>query len=157
MASLRDSRARDEQAASFRGCGYSWQAIADHLGYRSRQAAQIAVARHYDRNRDSPTLSRRSLSEGLRLVKTTLFETLADAKQRGDVAAVSSMSREILRVSKELASLDGLHAPQQVDVQVTHHRSSVEVIAELQAELLASINRGQVVDAEIVDVREIEQ
>lgn len=149
MASLRETRARDEQAAQLRACRYTWQTIADVLGYRSRQAAHIAVTRHYDRVRETPELARRSLADGVSLVMTTLFEELAAAKRRGDVQALVATSREIRLATRELANLDGLHAPQKVEVQVTHHRSPGEILADAQRELLA------VIDAEVVP--EIEQ
>lgn len=152
----RETRARAEQAARLRACGFTWQAIADHCGYRSRQAAQWAVSAHYDRNRETPELARRSLAEGLRLVETTLFESLAESKKKGDVAGISSMSREILRVTKELANLDGLHAPQQVEVQVTHHRSLSEILAEAQQAMMAAFDAeegvNQPIDAEVVEI-----
>jgi hypothetical protein len=147
----RETRARAERAAKLRGCGYSWQAIADTEGFRSRQAAQIAVERHYGREQPAAGLARRSLCEGLMLVKQTLFEGLADAKRHGLAASVIEHSREIRSVTDQLAKLDGLHAPQRVDVSVTHKTAS-EMLAEYREQLLA------VIDAEVVEPpKEIER
>lgn len=114
----RQTRARHEQAARLRACGRTWQEIADHLGYRSRKGAQIAVARLYAQMRDSPDLSRRSLVEGLRIVNQVLYEQLAGAKARNDTAGVVACSRELRSCSEQMARLDGLHAAAQVDVTV---------------------------------------
>jgi hypothetical protein len=148
IGSRRDTRARAERAAKLRGCGYAWQAIADAEGFRSRQAAQIAVERHYAREQPAAGLSRRSLCEGLMLVKQTLFEGLADAKKSGVAASVIEHSREIRSVTDQLAKLDGLHAPQKVDVNVRHTTS--ELIDQYRDALLASLEDG-VIDAEVVE------
>src|SRR5690349_11491040 len=95
VGTRRETRARHEQAAALRACGYTWQAIAEHLGYRHRQSAKSAVERLWARTRDSPDVSRRSLTEGLQLVRTTLFEELAAAKRRGDTDRIVSLSREL--------------------------------------------------------------
>jgi hypothetical protein len=39
------ARRRAEDALELRSLAYSWQEVADKLGYRSRQAAHIAVSR----------------------------------------------------------------------------------------------------------------
>lgn len=149
IGSRRETRARAERAAKLRGCGYSWQAVADAEGFRSRQAAQIAVERHYARERPAEGVARRSLAEGLMLVKQALFEGLADAKTRGERASVIEHSREIRSVTDQLAKIDGLHAPQKVDVTV--HATLSERLANYRQALL------DVVDAEVVEAEEIEQ
>jgi hypothetical protein len=111
----------------------------------------MAVERLWARTRESPEVSRRSLTEGLQLVKTTLFESLADAKRNGDKASIVAISRELRSATDQLAKLDGLHAPQRVDVSVTHKTAS-EMLAEYREQLLA------VIDAEVVEPpKEIER
>ncbi|MCV7300878.1 hypothetical protein H7J93_14725 [Mycobacterium barrassiae] len=109
------------------------------------------MTRHYDRIRETPEFARRSLAEGLRLTQQRLHEELALATQRGDVQAITATSREIRLTTRELANLDGLHAPKQVEVQVTHFRSPAEILADAERELMA------VLDAEVVEIPEIEQ
>jgi hypothetical protein len=150
--SRRETQTRHEQAAKLRACGRTWQEIADDLGYRSRQGAQLAVARLYDRHRESPDLSRRSMVDGLRLVKSMLFEELASAKSRHDTSAIVALSRELRSNADQVARLDGLHAPQRLAVDVTVSQSPSQIIAEAQERLLA------VIDAEVIELpREIAQ
>lgn len=149
VGTRRATRERHEQAAFLRGCGYTWSAIAEHLGYRTRSGAQSAVERLWARQRETPELARRSLAEGLNVTKSTLFESLADAKRRGDVAAITACSREIRSVTDQLAKLDGLHAAQRVDVNVAVTPTR-ELLAQYRTHLLNAI------DAEVVETREIE-
>ncbi|MCV7037465.1 hypothetical protein [Mycolicibacterium moriokaense] len=130
--------------------GYTWQAIADELGFGHRQAAKSAVERLWARTRDSPEMSRRSLSEGMQLMKTMLFEQVAVAVQRGDADLIVTLSRELRSVTDQLARIDGLHAARRVEVDVTQ-RTTVEVLADLRQAMHAAI------DAEVVETREIEQ
>jgi hypothetical protein len=143
VGDIREARAKAERAAKLRGCGYSWQAIADAVGFRSRQAAKIAAERHWTRQQMSPSLTRRALVEGLMLVQQQLFEGLADAKKRNQPASVLEHTREIRSVTDQLAKLDGLHAAQKVDVSVTHTTS--EALAAWRTQLLDAI------DAEVVE------
>lgn len=149
VGTRRETRARHEQAAALRACGYTWQAIADHLGYRHRQAAKSAVERLQARTRETPEMSRRSLVDGLNLTKTALFEGLAAAKQRGDDVSATAYSREIRSVTDQLAKLDGLHAAQKLDVNVAVTPTR-EALAQYRAQLLSAI------DAEVVETHEIE-
>lgn len=109
----------------------------------SRQAAQIAVERHYSRQRDTPEATRRSLTEGLDIVTANLFERLAAAKQDDNTLTMLAVAREIRSVTEQHARLDGLHAAQKVDVNVTQ-LTTVQVLSEFERKLLDAI------DAEVV-------
>ncbi len=150
IGSRRDTRARHEQAALLRSLGFTWTAIADHLGYRTRSGAQSAVERLWARQRETPEVARRSLTEGLNVSKAVLFEALAGARDRGDVAALTACTREIRSVTDQLAKLDGLHAAQKVDVSVKHE-TTVQVLAEFEQRLIDAI------DAEVVEPKAIPQ
>jgi hypothetical protein len=141
VGSRRDSRRRHEEAAFLRACGHSWASIAEHLGYRSRSGAQSAVERLYRRTTESPDAKRRSLAEGLMVVKANLFETLAEAKSRGDTDSMVSVSRELRQVTDQLGKLDGLHTHR---VEVTQNHQIAVTIAELRQQFHAAI------DAEVV-------
>jgi hypothetical protein len=143
IGSRRETRARHVEAARLRGCGYSWQAISDHLGYRSRSAAQSAVERLWARDREPADMKRRALSEGLMLVKQNLFEGFAAAKAAGNTSSALEHSREIRALTDQLAKLDGLLAAQRVDVTVT------QTLDESFAALKRTLR--DVIDAEVVD------
>src|ERR1700722_11358095 len=151
VGSRRETRAKHEEAARLRACGRSWQEIAEKLGYRSRQGAQTAVARFYARTRETPEFSRRSLTEGLRIVHQLLFEELADAKRRHNQAAIVAVSRELRATADQMAKLDGLHAPSRTEVNVRIESSATAVLDRAQAELLAiaehSCREHDVIDA----------
>lgn len=149
VGSRRETRARHEQARHLRACGHTWQAIADILGYRHRQAAKSAVERLQARDVQTPEMARRSLADGLNLQLQDLHDGRVKAKLRGDDAALLGYSKEIRSVTDQLAKLDGLHAAQKVDVSVTHQTS--EILANYRRQL------HNVIDAEIIEQRELEQ
>jgi hypothetical protein len=122
----------------FKSVGYTWQQIADNLGYGSRQAAQQAATRFEAKNPpESVEAARRREGEALRIIKATLFERFADAKQRGDNDAMILLSKELRNTSDAIARLNGLNLPvaQQVDVNV--HHSATSIIDRMEGELLA--------------------
>ena len=138
MMNRQDSRRRAERAFQLRSVGRTWQEIADTLGYKGRQSAQEAVARHLRQTPpESPAAARRSASEGLRITLSTLFASMADAKQQGDTSAVVSTARAIADTIDKSAKLNGLHVPvaQQVDVNVS--TSAAAILDRAEAELLA--------------------
>jgi hypothetical protein len=148
-----DSRARAEQAFRLRAVGRSWQEIADALGYRGRQSAQDAVRRHLDRTApESPEAARRSAGEGLRIIMSTLFATLSDARQARDHQAVVATAKAISDTIDKTAKLNGLYVPvaQQVDVNV--YQSASAIIDRMEAELLAlAQSNPNIIEAEFVD------
>jgi hypothetical protein len=152
----KSSRARAERAWRLRCAGRTWQEIADATGFKSRQAALLAVDRLL--KKDPPEdvgTQRKYTAEGYRIVQAALFESLATAKDRKDVHAVVSVSRAITDVMDRRAKLLGLHVvvPQQLEVNV--HQSAAAVLDRAQQELLA-IAAGQqqlpVLEAEVVEV-----
>ncbi|MGH3556421.1 MAG: hypothetical protein ACRDTK_02735 [Mycobacterium sp.] len=150
--SREDSRRRAERARWLRGTGKTWQQIADSEGFRSRRAAQLAVARLAESEpAENITTARRTAADGLRITKSIMFAGLADAKQQGDHQAVVSYARAIADNIDKDAKINGLHVPvaQQVDVTVT--QTPAAIIADAREKLLA------VVDAEVVETKEIER
>ncbi|WP_234809672.1 MULTISPECIES: hypothetical protein [Mycolicibacterium] len=158
--SREDSRRRAERARWLRGTGKTWQQIADSEGFRSRRAAQLAVARLVESEpADNPAALRRTATDGLRITKSVLFAGLAEAKQSGDHQAVVSYARAIGDNIDKDAKINGLHVPvaQQVDVNVSHDATAI--IDRMESELLAlvaqreqpsAIASGNVIDAEVI-------
>lgn len=157
--SREDNRRRAERARWLRGTGKTWQQIADSEGFRSRRAAQLAVARLVESNRRQPAALRRTATDGLRITKSVLFAGLAEAKQSGDHQAVVSYARAIGDNIDKDAKINGLHVPvaQQVDVNVSHDATAI--IDRMESELLAlvaqreqpsAIASGNVIDAEVI-------
>ncbi|MCX2934045.1 hypothetical protein ORI20_27635 [Mycobacterium sp. CVI_P3] len=93
----------------------------------------------------SPAVERRSLADGLRMTKKALHEGMAAAESRADDVAVLGYSREIRSTTSLLAKIEGLHAPEEVNVNVTL-RPAAEILADYEAQLLAAI------DAEVVEI-----
>jgi hypothetical protein len=144
----------------FKSVGYTWQQIADNLGYRSRQAAQQAATRFEAKNPpESVEAARRREGEALRIIKATLFERFADAKHRGDNDAMVALSRELRNTSDAIARLNGLNTSvaQQVDVNV--HHSATAIIDRMETELLALAARqpnmrpalGAVIEGKLIE------
>lgn len=142
--SHRDSRERAEQAFRLRSLGYTWKAVADHLGYRSAGAAQTAVNRHVDRMPpESSEAARKSITERLQITSTILAERLFQAREDGDDDRLVAVSRELRNTTAELAKINGLNVPvaQQVDVNVSH--TAAEAVNRLEQELLAIAARRE--------------
>lgn len=156
--SRQDSYARAERAHRLRIVGRTWSEIAKAEGYRSRQAAQLAVRRHLTRELpESAEDQRRTASEGLRITRSVLFAALADAKQSGDPQATVAVSRAITDTIEKQARLLGLHVPvaQQVDVRV--EQTSAAILDRAEADLLAlAQQRPQQLPAPTIDAEVIE-
>lgn len=161
VASHYVSRRRAEDALELRALAYSWQEIADRLGYRSRSAAHTAVSRLLASTR-RPTVaeSRAESAEQLRVMRRRLFDHLAVADRDGDADTATKVAREIRANLDSAAKLDGLNAPQRTEVAVTVTRSPGEIIDQVRAELAASsaarprqLGPG-VIDAEVIDSTE---
>ncbi len=156
-----DARARAEEAFRLRAVGRTWAEIAAQLGYRGRQSAQDAVRRYLERNApESPEAARRSASEGLRITKSVLFAELAAAKQRGDSQGLVATAKAIADMIEKDARLNGLHAPQRTEVDVSVSTDPRAVIDRLETELLALVAQrepqtaigGNVIDAEVEEL-----
>ncbi|MBI3213145.1 MAG: hypothetical protein HYZ38_04935 [Mycobacterium sp.] len=134
----RDSRQRAEQAFRLRSLGYTWRAVADHLGYRSAGAAQTAVNRHLERTPpESPEAARRSVTERLQITSAILAERLFQAREDGDDDRLVAVSRELRNTTTELAKINGLNVPVAQQVDLTVSTSATEVIDRMERELLA--------------------
>lgn len=154
----RDSRARAEQAFRLHSLGYTWQAVADHLGYRSRGAAQLAVKRHLERMpSESVEGARKSATERLQISATILAERVFEARERGDDDRLTALLRELRNTTTEMAKLNGLHAPQAVSVDVNVHQSAAAIIDRMETDLLALAERRagradeNVIEAEVIE------
>lgn len=156
----RDSRDRAAQAFRLRSLGYTWRAVADHLGYRSAGAAQTAVNRHLDRTpAESSEAARRSATERLQITSTILAERLFDARERGDDDRLVAVSRELRNTTAELAKLNGLNVPVAQQVDVTVHQDATAIIDRMESELLALSARqpqpqrvlGAVIEGEVIE------
>lgn len=154
----RDSRARAEQAFRLRSLGYTWRAVADHLGYRSAGAVQSAVNRHLDRTPlESTEAARRSATERLQITSTLLAERLFEARERGDDDRMVAVSRELRNTTAELAKLNGLAVPVAQQVDVTVHQSETAIIDRMESDLLALAERRSsrathdVIEAEVIE------
>lgn len=140
----RDSRARAEQAFRLRSLGYTWQAVADHFGYRSRSAAQLAVNRHLERSPAETTEgARKSATERLQITAQILAERLFDARERGDDDRLVAVSRELRNTTSEMARLNGLHAPVKSEVDVNVSTSATAIVDRMEADLLALVAHRQ--------------
>lgn len=133
----RDSRDRAAQAFRLRSLGYTWQALADHLGYRSAGAAQTAVNRHLDRTPTETTEgARKSATERLQITAQILAERLFDARERGDDDRLVAVSRELRNTTTEMARLNGLHAPVKTELDVNVQHSATAIIDRMETALL---------------------
>lgn len=151
--SHQDSRLRAEQALKLRACGRSWSEIANALGYGSRRGAAQAVERLLASSRPDPEAERAESTEGLRVLRSTLFARMAVAAQRGDDQTLVSISKELRNLVAEHSKLNGLYAPvkQQVDVRV--HQTPEAILERAQAELLAAMRDQpalETIDVEVV-------
>ncbi|MDQ1249244.1 MAG: hypothetical protein QG597_3618 [Actinomycetota bacterium] len=119
VASHYVSRRRAEDALELRALAYSWQEIADKLGYRSRSAAHTAVSRLLASTRRPTVAEQRTESaEQLRVMRRRLFDHLAVADRDGDADTATKVAREIRANLDSAARLDGLNAPQRTEVNV---------------------------------------
>ena len=152
------SRRRAEDALELRDLAYSWQEVADRLGYRSRSAAHTAVSRLLASTR-RPTVAeqRYESAEQLRVMRRRLFDHLEVADRDGDADIATRVSREISANLDSAAKLDGLNAIQRTEVTVTVGRSPAELIDAVRVELAAlsaarprQLDPGGVIDAEVI-------
>ncbi len=143
--------------------GATWQEIADALGYRSRQAAQLAVKR-LDVAAPAETVEQaRARHDGaLQLLQRRNFTRYLHAIQDGDDDTALGYSRELRGIVTERAKMAGVYAPARTEVDVNVSHDATAIIDRMESELLALVaNRppqnaigGTIIDA---DVEEIER
>ncbi|KRQ26871.1 hypothetical protein AOT93_10660 [Mycobacteroides sp. H110] len=145
-----DSRARAERVVYLRHvAGASWSVIRDQLGFKSVGAAQAAYKSHQKRN---PLPGGEIVLAGLRdrqqyrNQKGTM--ALERAMAAGEFSTVASLIRALAANDADLAKWFGIGS-ETVNVNVT--TTLPQVIAENRERLMA------VLDAEVVDTKEIEQ
>lgn len=163
--SRQDSRARAEEAYRLRAVGRTYGEIAIALGYGSAGAVHTAIARLHKRApATSPDAARRSASEGLRVMRSMLFEQAVDAKNRGDTDDLVLLGKEIRQNIAEDAKLHGAHAPVRSQVDVTVHQDATAIIDRMESELLAlsarqpqpqrvldAVIEGEVIEGEVIE------
>ena len=127
--------------------GKTWQHVADTCGYRSRQAAQVAVRRLDARVRpENIEALRRSEDEELRIRRECFHDELSVAKANNDTETMLALNRELDRISARRARLLGLDVPVRTEVDVRVEHSASAIIAEARKRLLS------VVDADVVEI-----
>ena len=115
----RDSRARAAEAYDMHLDGYSWQDIADKLGFRGRSGAQTAVNRHLAATTPDPShIARRKWIDAKRRLRARVSRQLALAEQAEDADAVAALSKAVDRIDDQLAKAQGYYAPTNVNVAV---------------------------------------
>ncbi len=154
------TRRRDADAAKLRVRAWSYQDIADELGFASPGAAHDAVRRSLAESVRQPTEQARDIAAGhldqlaleaWRLVRTRHLtvsagrvvehqgNTVADAKP-----VVEALSL-LVRIEERRAKLLGLDAPRQVVTNVITEDVVDAAIAELEAELAERGDPGSIV------------
>lgn len=135
---------------------YTWQEVADRLGFRSRGAAQLAVRRYLARTApDSPDLSRRYLVEAAKSDARVLREGFEAAAARGDDDRVVAYAGARVKNRDQLAKLAGAYAPARAEV--SHDVAGLtgpalaEAIRTRALELLPTTAINARPDAEVID------
>lgn len=159
-----DSRRRAEEALNLRAEDYTWQEIADKLGFRHREGARHAVKRLLASTR-RPTIEelRAESAESHRVLRRRLWERLHDAERDGDTETATKVAREIRASLDSAARLGGLNTPQRTEVNVavdvTPNLAAAEWLRQIAAAATAVSGGGQpaglasaatVIDAEVI-------
>lgn len=138
MTTRLEARTRAEQAARLSATGATWQEVADQLGYRSRQAAQQAVARLTDSAPAETVAQARARHDAaLQLLQRNDFTRHLTALQGGDDETAIKYSKELRGIVAERAKLAGVYAPERQQVDVTVTADATAIIDRMEAELLA--------------------
>lgn len=160
MTNRLDSRHRANQAARLAATGATWQEIADNLGYRSRQAAQQAVARLHDRTPPESTAQARAKhDQALQLIQRNDFTRYLLALKAGDDDTALRYSKELRSTIAERAKLAGAYAPQRTEVDVNVTTDAAAIVDRMEAELLALVAQrepqtalgGNVIEGEVIE------
>lgn len=118
--SMYDSRERAEEAFNLRASRHSWREVCNQLGYRSVGAAQSAVNRHVQRVRRTPTTTKiETHKAGIEIRTRALTQRFVIAFRDGDDNTLASLNREIRANEVELAKIDGMYEPEQIQVNIT--------------------------------------
>ena len=146
VMSQRDSRDRAERVFLERSVlGLSWRTIAATEGFTSVGGAQRAYERH--RARNAPPDAATALTEILERKRFATGKLATALVSTEDPRAVAELVRALTAQDTELARLYGVGSST-VDVRVQHSLSeSLEMVRQ---------NLHAVMDAEVIDVREIE-
>lgn len=130
------SRARAEDAYRDHLDGYSWQEIADRLGFRSRQGAQTAVRRWLAENQpDGSSVAFRKWIDRKNRRRDRLTRQLTAAETENDHHSVAQLSAAIDRIDDQLAKAQGFYAPTQQSVSVSVDTSPVAAVADWQRQM----------------------
>jgi hypothetical protein len=109
------AQVKGQQALDLRLAGYTFDAIAQQLGYTSRSSAYRAVGRAFRRIRAGADQS----AETLRALEDARYDRMLraidDKVQQGDLAAID----RALRISHARRELWGLDAPTRIDTGVS--------------------------------------
>lgn len=122
---------RHRQAALLRSKGWTWQKIADHLGYASRSSVHQAVTRYRDQL-ITPAIDEMRDAEDAKLdeLERACLEVLErrhlkfhdgqalthEGKPVVDDSAVLSATGQLLKIAERRARLWGLDAPVKTDI-----------------------------------------
>lgn len=152
VMSREESDKRAEQAWNMRVAGATWVSIAEKLGFANSQNCQNAVKSWLRRNPPEDfEFMRRATSDGIRLVRAAMLDSLGKARKAGAHRTVSELGRAVLDSFEKEAKLWGLHVvqPQVVDVRVA---SASQVLERAEQDFLALLGGGeQPLDVEVVD------
>jgi hypothetical protein len=155
------SRKRAAQGWELRVKGRTWNEIAQTLGYGTHAAAYNAVTKWIKQNPpDELAVMRRATGHRLMSITNDLLDSLAEAKESGDHAAVATLGRAAIDAIDRYAKLTGQHIPVEVNVNVT----ATQALSDTRARLLEAIDAATAepaaitaqapLDAEIVEVVE---
>lgn len=139
------------QAIELRTAGATWQTVADRLGYSSAPAAASSVRQYLRRLTDGKDLGEMLTMEELKLQQRERYIMAAAVKVPAtDAAGRDTIDRARDRIAQRRYHLHGL-GKVNVDHTVQVRQTPTAIIAEARERLLA------VVDAEVIDPKEIEQ
>lgn len=150
MTSRREQRDRAERALRLRAMRRTWDEVADACGYRSRQAAHLAVKRLLDSLAPDPNAERGVTSESLRLLEARLWRQYARADDAGDAETMLKISKEIRSLSAESSKLNGLYRPVEHAVEVTVSQSPREIVEQARRATLESMSTLPILEGEVI-------
>ncbi len=139
--------------------GATWQEIADHLGYRSRQAAQQAVTR-LTANAPPETVeqARAKHDAALQILQRNDFTRYLTALESGDDETAIKYSKELRGIVTERAKMAGAYAPERTEVDVNVTTDPMALLDKLEQALLARDDQRQLqlqpstIDAEFEEI-----
>lgn len=138
MMPVRDARVRAEKAHALRSVGYTWEEIAQQLGFASRRSACEAARRHRERmGPASADEARDGLVTACRLVHSALFGRFAGAIESGDDVQAVAISREMTKTRDQWARLTGAFSPEEARLDVSVAPSVI--VEQAHRQLLAAI------------------